>query len=354
MNTVVADDSAPVSAPSALWGIAFCIGCAAIVALLIAAALFPDFRNCAMGTYHALYAAVEQSVLTRLPASLHAVAKDILSLALSPLVYVVLVLVFLAEKFIPADRRHGVFSRGMIQDSIAWFVLDSVLKAAISVTCLALAYLVFETCFSAIRISDQWASLIPSWTRVVAALLLIDLMSWLHHYLHHKVRFLWFFHSVHHSQREMNLFTDLRFHAIEFVTLGPMIFAPLYVLNLDFRLAAWIVCFQLWYPRIYHANLRSNFGPLRYLLVTPQSHRVHHSRQRQHIDKNFATLFSFWDRLFDTQWTNYAEYPETGIDDQEFPLEDSVTGMHVFSNYFSQLIYPFQCVIRALSRKTSA
>jgi sterol desaturase/sphingolipid hydroxylase (fatty acid hydroxylase superfamily) len=57
------------------------------------------------------------------------------------------------------------------------------------------------------------------------------------------------------------------------------------------------------------------------MLVTPQSHRVHHSVMLQHRDTNFGSLFSIWDYLFGTQYRGYNEYPETGIEDETFPYE---------------------------------
>jgi sterol desaturase/sphingolipid hydroxylase (fatty acid hydroxylase superfamily) len=158
---------------------------------------------------------------------------------------------------------------------------------------------------------------------------------------------LWHFHSVHHSQRQLNLFTQARFHAVDVATLAPILYTPLYVLNLDFELAVWIVLLTDWYGRVTHANLRTNFGFLRYAFVTPQSHRIHHSREERHHDKNFGTLLCIWDRLLGTQWPDHNEYPTTGIADDSFPWEESVRGTHVLSNYFAQLMYPFRQIFKS-------
>jgi sterol desaturase/sphingolipid hydroxylase (fatty acid hydroxylase superfamily) len=118
-------------------------------------------------------------------------------------------------------------------------------------------------------------------------------------------------------------------------------FTPLYLLGLDIQLAVWIPIAMESYERVYHANLRSGYGWLKYLLVTPQSHRIHHSAEARHRDKNFGIFFSFWDRLFGTQWTGYDEYPRTGIDDEGFPLEQTARPYNVFFTYFAQFVYPF-------------
>ena len=243
----------------------------------------------------------------------------------------------------PASR----LSRGLVHDGLAWFLLNSPLSALAFAGTLALLYLVLDRYLPFVRIDPELTGRLPTWVLVVAAVVLGDLMKWVHHNFMHKVPLLWHFHSVHHSQRELNLFTQARFHAIEFVTLAPIMYLPLVVLNLDFELAVWIVLGIEWYSRITHANLRTHFGPLRFALVTPQSHRVHHSREHRHHDQNFGTLFSFWDRLFGTQWPDHEEYPATGIADENFPWEKSVGGTSVLSNYFAQLIYPFQQVVKS-------
>jgi hypothetical protein len=72
-----------------------------------------------------------------------------------------------------------------------------------------------------------------------------------------------------------------------------------------------------------HANLRWNAGAFGWLLVTPQSHRIHHSTEERHWEKNFGAILSVWDRLFRKQWHGTDDYPTIGIDDTAFPLEQA-------------------------------
>lgn len=176
------------------------------------------------------------------------------------------------------------------------------------------------------------------------AVLAGDLLNWFHHYIRHKIGVLWLFHTIHHSQQQMNMFTDLRVHIIEYAIAKPVTILPLFVLGLDIQLAFWLTLVMESYTRIYHGNLRTNYGPLRYLLVTPQSHRIHHSALPRHLDKNFGVIFSFWDRMFGTQWPGYDEYPPTGISDAGFPHERSVAGLRVVTNYIRQMLYPFRVI----------
>jgi sterol desaturase/sphingolipid hydroxylase (fatty acid hydroxylase superfamily) len=221
------------------------------------------------------------------------------------------------------------------------------LRTVVDVAYLALIYSFYDRYLSFVRIGDAVATSIPTYVRVVGALVIADFALWWHHLFMHKVKFFWVFHSVHHSQRELNIFTNLRFHVGEVLVSRTIRYTPLYILNLDFQLAVWIPVVIEAYERVYHANLRTGYGLLKYVLVTPQSHRIHHSADKRHFDKNFGILFSFWDRLFGTQWANYDEYPGTGINDQGFPAEQSATTLGTPATYFSQFAYPFACLIQA-------
>ena len=62
----------------------------------------------------------------------------------------------------------------------------------------------------------------------------------------------------------------------------------------------------------------------------------------RHADRNFGDLLSVWDHLFGTQWRGYDEYPDSGIEDAGFPVERSVRGLAVVTDYLHQVAYPFR------------
>lgn len=71
--------------------------------------------------------------------------------------------------------------------------------------------------------------------------------------------------------------------------------------------------FRLW-GFVNHANVRLGFGPLTSFVAGPQWHRIHHSVEAEHRDKNFSTFFPFIDRMFGTYYAPAPdEYPATGI-----------------------------------------
>ncbi len=83
-------------------------------------------------------------------------------------------------------------------------------------------------------------------------------------------------------------------------------------------------------------------GPLKYILVTPQSHRVHHSDQPEHIDKNFGNFLSIWDFIFGTQVRDFEVYPATGVHDKAVPRPAHATLGHAAIAWGAMLVYPFK------------
>jgi len=137
----------------------------------------------------------------------------------------------------------------------------------------------------------------------------IDLTAYLSHRVLHAVATMWRVHQVHHSENDLDLTTGFRFHPMEVLfseglalaslaILGPppgaVAFAGLAVIVLDF---------------FSHGNVRipeSADRFLRFMIVTPNMHRVHHSEVVAEQNTNFGTIFSFWDRLFGTYLPGHA------------------------------------------------
>ena len=137
--------------------------------------------------------------------------------------------------------------------------------------------------------------------RGVLAFLLVDGWQYWWHRANHRVSFLWRFHAVHHADAELDVTSGVRFHTVE-ITLSFL--ARLAVLPLLGVTVPELVVYEaVALPVIlfHHANL--GIGPgldgaLRWLVVTPRMHYVHHSRLQPETDSNYASLFSFWDRVF--------------------------------------------------------
>jgi sterol desaturase/sphingolipid hydroxylase (fatty acid hydroxylase superfamily) len=122
---------------------------------------------------------------------------------------------------------------------------------------------------------------------------------WVHRAKHH-FRFLWAFHATHHSQVHLNFATYARAHPFEnFIGQFMRVFIML-------LMGADPVSFFLVYllldalGELTHTQIPWRFGPLYYIFVTPPFHSFHHSVDPAHHDRNYASVFSFWDYLFGT------------------------------------------------------
>ena len=148
----------------------------------------------------------------------------------------------------------------------------------------------------------------------VAALLgflALDLVIYAQHVVFHKVPVLWRLHRMHHADLDIDVTTGVRFHPVEIlisllikmaviVALGiPVVAVILFevVLNVTSMFNHSNASMPAWLDRV-----------LRFVVVTPDMHRVHHSILRRETDSNFGFNLPWWDRLFGT----YRAQPEQG------------------------------------------
>jgi sterol desaturase/sphingolipid hydroxylase (fatty acid hydroxylase superfamily) len=152
---------------------------------------------------------------------------------------------------------------------------------------------------------------IPSAPAVAAAVIALDCAIYVQHVIFHAIPVLWRFHRMHHADLDFDTTTGIRFHPVEIVlsmllklgvvaALGPPAVA---VLMFEVLLNATSM--------FNHGNVRipAEFDrALRWILVTPDMHRVHHSSVVRETNSNFGFNLSWWDRLFGT----YRPVPAAG------------------------------------------
>lgn len=143
----------------------------------------------------------------------------------------------------------------------------------------------------------------PSWLMALLGIVALDLFAYFAHVLLHKSWLGWQFHRVHHSDREVNVTTAFRQHPGE--TLWRIMWQVLPVGI--FGIPLWVVIIYLMVStlnaQLEHANIRlsERWDRLaRSLFVTPNMHKVHHSREQYQTDTNYSNIFSVWDRVFGT------------------------------------------------------
>jgi sterol desaturase/sphingolipid hydroxylase (fatty acid hydroxylase superfamily) len=197
----------------------------------------------------------------------------------------------------------------------------------------------------------------PAVVQAVGAFLVADLFGYLAHRLLHRVPWLWHFHAVHHSQRDLNPFTTKRAHLVEDLFSFAFALLPIGIVGGSYPTWFFVPVLNGYWSYFIHANVKTDLGPLRYLLVSPQNHRVHHSLERRHFDKNFGTQLAVWDYLFGTAWRRYDEYPASGVAGFPVPEETSRTPWGLARTWLALTVYPFRRIggsIRARFARTSA
>lgn len=138
---------------------------------------------------------------------------------------------------------------------------------------------------------------------LILSFLIFDFWMYCWHRINHEYMFFWNFHLVHHSDCAMDLSTAFRFHPVEIIL--SFIFNLLVIAALGISLEQFIV-YKLFAQAVitfHHSDIDVGDGfdrLFRFVLVSPQMHRVHHSNIRQETDSNYSSVFSFWDRIFGT------------------------------------------------------
>ncbi|MGC8713653.1 MAG: sterol desaturase family protein [Leptodesmis sp.] len=168
--------------------------------------------------------------------------------------------------------------------------------------------------FAAIAVEQGWGGFnvveLPGWLVILLSVIALDLVIYWQHVMFHALPTLWRFHKVHHADRDFDVTTGLRFHPIEiFLSMGIKIAAitllgapPVAVLIFEVLLNATAM--------FNHGNVslpHSVDRLLRWVLVTPDMHRVHHSVIVQETNSNYGFNLPWWDYLFGTYRASSAQ-----------------------------------------------
>jgi sterol desaturase/sphingolipid hydroxylase (fatty acid hydroxylase superfamily) len=253
--------------------------------------------------------------------------------------------VLILERLWPAVPSQSRFSVGLLVDFV-WFCFAPVILVVFLIPIEDTLRWVYGSYLGFGKLSLIGS--LPLAAQIAIVIVLSDFVAWVAHVIRHKVWFIWEFHKIHHAQEELNYFSTARIHPFDALAILLVRFLPFAML--DANLA--VPTFAVWtsFVRVYemytHSSIRTNMGPLKYVFVTPQSHRVHHSDRLEHQDKNFANVFSVWDHVFGTQCRDYDTYPGTGVEDKAVPHPTEPTVLGALGAYFRMLLYPFTALQR--------
>ncbi len=139
--------------------------------------------------------------------------------------------------------------------------------------------------------------------QLLLGLVVIDFAKYWWHYFVHKVPFAWESHKYHHAATEFNVITTARGHPIDNAVRLLFVTIPTALLGgnaADFMLLNLLL---VMHSGLTHSMINWRFGWVgRWILVSPITHRIHHSDMPEHFDKNLGSIFIFWDRLFGTYY----------------------------------------------------
>lgn len=227
----------------------------------------------------------------------------------------VFVIMAAAEYFWPRRTQS-------IQRSKRW--PHNLALVALDVLVVRLVFPVSLAGFALITARNGWgifpALHLPFWLTVLLSLVLLDLIIYWQHVLFHKVPVLWRLHRVHHADTEFDVTTALRFHPFEILLSMGIKFAAVAALGIPPEATILFETLLNACAMFNHGNINLPTRIdrlLRYILVTPDMHRVHHSTITVETNSNYGFNIPVWDRLFGT----YRAQPIEGHKDMHIGLE---------------------------------
>ncbi len=247
----------------------------------------------------------------------------ILDLLGSTLIFVVI------EKLFPLYRGQAVFRPEWQTDlkhfAVNHFLVGLILLAVNFVIHNAFGWLVQHD----FQLAVQRIWLLP---QVLLCILVADLAQYWTHRAYHEIPFLWKFHAVHHSTKTMDWLAGSRQHMLEIVVTRVLVLAPLFVIGFSeaaINIYIIVVGFQAVFN---HANVHLPWGPLRYVIVTPDFHHWHHASDDEAIDRNYAAHYAFLDHLFGTAVKSKRRFPD----------RYGVVGDYMPDGFIKQQMFPFR------------
>ncbi|HEV2610725.1 MAG TPA: sterol desaturase family protein [Noviherbaspirillum sp.] len=235
----------------------------------------------------------------------------------------------LIEKIFPLYKGQAIFRKEW-QTDFVHFVVNHFLVGLVLLIVNFLIHRVFGWMVRGeLQQAVQAINFIP---QLLLCILVADLMQYWTHRAYHEVPFLWRFHAIHHSAKTMDWIAGSRMHVFELVLTRVLVLGPLYVLGFEKSVMDAYIIVVGFQAVFNHANVHLPWGPLKYLVVTPDFHHWHHSSDDAAIDRNYAAHFAFLDYFFGTAVKT----------DKTFPEKYGVVGDYVPDGFVKQQLFPLK------------
>lgn len=213
-----------------------------------------------------------------------------------------LIVLVLLERIVPYERRWLV-PDGQLPHDVGHTLLGSVVGSRVGaivvdgiVTGIGIAVVVVGGPSASV---DRWPTAWPLMGQLALATVAIDFVRYWQHRLQHAWAPLWATHELHHDSRRLNAFKAGRSHLLDRAQQSLCVL-PLVVVGAPASIVVPCAALNGIIGLIAHANADCRAGPLGFILVGPEQHRVHHSIDVAHSHANFGASLIVWDRLFGT------------------------------------------------------
>lgn len=261
----------------------------------------------------------------------------------NPLIYLFLVyaITFSIEQLAPKRLNYPVVGRkGFWTDLMYLFFIDFAIQAiGLYAVATAVEFIVLKL-FSNAGIETPLFNLhdaLPPYLRFFVFFVVIDFLQWGAHFILHRSNFLWQFHKIHHAQEQLGFASTRHFHFGEYLVLKPAFWIPFALCGfktVDYVI--WYVWIAYMLTFLSHCNIRINWGFLKYVFITPETHFWHHSRNIPgKYGVNYASSLAVWDLLFGFFYNPKDKEPVLGIPDNDVP-----------ETFWGQMAYPFKAIFR--------
>lgn len=248
--------------------------------------------------------------------------------------FLMLMIIFVPLEMAFALRSTPLLRKNIHQDLVYHFLnslLPQLLLAALLTVLVAIIRPVYASGFF------HWLSSIPLPLRFALAVIIGDIGSYWGHRWSHEIPLLWHFHRIHHQAETIDWLVTSRAHPFDMVFIKLCGVALIYFSGLaqgslgqgTALMSTYLIIGGLW-AYFVHANINWRFGVVEQWLASPAFHHWHHSNEsRQSIDKNYAAIFPWVDRLFGTlhlpsrRWpASYGEH--VMLERESFPSTTSL------------------------------
>lgn len=211
-----------------------------------------------------------------------------------------------------------------------------VIGAATNVVAVFLCARIAETTglYRLIDLPISSSGVLGSLISLLALMFIADFMLYWMHRAQHSSALLWRAHALHHSDEDVGVTSTTRLHVIDVIGRHVFFTIPFPILfGLPSPEYAILLLIPTSWIYFIHLNINIGFGRAWWVMTSPQYHRIHHSLDPAHHDRNFATFFPVWDICFGTAYDAPADlFP---------PVGTHVPDVKTFSEYFTYPILPF-------------